>query len=321
MQFALPPRRSPQPLPLARPRMSSYRRKQLKSGAVFAFAVFLILFIHHLYASPFYTSPFLSAAASTSTSGVVIVTLLDHQLFSDAYLKKIIANREHYANYHGYTNFFASVSDYDEAVGDAPQSWAVVPAVRHAMATHPHAAYFFYLAPHALIMDPTKSLKSHLLGKGRLEELMMRDVPIVPPDSIIKTFSHQTEEDVDLIITQDKEDLNPWSFVLKSGDFARFFLDIWFDPLYRNYNFAKAETHGLDHIMQWHPTVLARTAVVPQRLLASFSSGSPGASLDGTYEDGDFVVQFRGCDVDNSRDCAREVEPYYKLWEKKVQGD
>jgi mannan polymerase II complex MNN11 subunit len=74
---------------------------------------------------------------------------------------------------------------------------------------------------------------------------MLKDVPIVPPDSIIKTFTHLQEKDVDLIITQDKEDLNPGSFILRNGEFARFFLDIWFDPLYRNYNFAKAEVHGL----------------------------------------------------------------------------
>lgn len=94
-------------------------------------------------------------------------------------------------------------------------------------------------------MNPTKSLKSHVLEKSKLEELMMKNAPIVPPDSIIKTFSHRDEKDIDLIITQDTEDLNPGSFILKSGDFARFFLDLWFDPLYRNYDFAKAETHGL----------------------------------------------------------------------------
>jgi mannan polymerase II complex MNN11 subunit len=77
--------------------MSSYRRKQLKSGAILAFAIFLFLFfLHHLYASPL---P--SVATSASTSGVVIVTLLDHQRFSEAYLKKIIANREDYAKRHG----------------------------------------------------------------------------------------------------------------------------------------------------------------------------------------------------------------------------
>lgn len=144
----------------------------------------------------------------------------------------------------GYTNFFASASDYEEAIGSAPRSWALIPAVRHAMAAHPEAAYFFHLSPHALIMNPATSLKSHLLDRSRLESLMLKDVPVVPPDSIIKTFALK-EKEVDLIITQDGEDLSPSSFVLKNGDFARFFLDLWFDPLFRSYNFAKAEIHGL----------------------------------------------------------------------------
>lgn len=94
-------------------------------------------------------------------------------------------------------------------------------------------------------MNPTQSLKSHLLDRSRLEPLMLKDIPVVPPDSIIKTFSHLKERDVDLILTQDSEDLSSGSFVLKNGDFARFFLDLWFDPLYRSYNFVKAEIHGL----------------------------------------------------------------------------
>ncbi|KAJ5700099.1 hypothetical protein N7536_003112 [Penicillium majusculum] len=318
MQFALPPRRSPHPVPLSRSsRMSSYRRKQLKSAAVLALAILsLIYLLRYLY-----FSASTSVVAPVGTSGVVIVTLLDRQRYSDSYLKKIVANREDYAKRHGYTNFFASASDYDEAVGDAPMSWAVAPAMRHAMATYPRSAYFFHLAANALIMNPTKSLKSHILEKGRLDDLLMRDVPIVPPDSIIKTFAYQEEKDVELIITQDSENLNPGSFILKNGEYARFFLDAWFDPLYRNYNFAKAETHGLDHIMQWHPTVLARAALVPQRILSSYSHGSPGASLDGTYKDGDLVIQFHGCEDTEGRDCAHELEPYYKIWEKKTQSD
>ena len=94
-------------------------------------------------------------------------------------------------------------------------------------------------------MNPTKSLKSHLLDRSRIESLMLKDLPVVPPDSIIKTFSHLKEKDIDFIVTQDGEDLNPSSFVLKNGDFARYLLDLWFDPLFRSYNFAKAEVHGL----------------------------------------------------------------------------
>lgn len=94
-------------------------------------------------------------------------------------------------------------------------------------------------------MNPSKSLKSHILEKSALESLMLKDVSVVPPDSIIKTFAHLKPSDIDLIISRDKEDLNPGSFVLRQGNFARFFLDLWFDPLFRRYNFAKAEVHAL----------------------------------------------------------------------------
>ncbi|KAK9855378.1 hypothetical protein MYU51_002863 [Penicillium brevicompactum] len=295
--------------------MPSYRRKQLKSIAVIASAILSLLYIlHHIYSAA-------SPSVTADPSSVVIVTLFDRQRLSESYVKKVVANREDYAKRHGYTNFFASVSDYEDAIGDAPRSWAIAPAVRHAIATHPGSDYFFHLSPHSLIMNPTKSLKSHILEKGKLEELMMKDAPVVPPDSIIKTFAHQKENDVDLIITQDKEDLNPGSFILKSGEFARFFLDMWFDPLYRGYNFAKAETHGLDHILQWHPTVLARTALVPQRTIGSYSKDSLRASSDGTYKEGDLVIQFRGCEFTEGRDCEREMEPYYKMWLKMTQSD
>ncbi|CAG7920871.1 unnamed protein product [Penicillium olsonii] len=313
MQFAVPPRRSP--LPIARSsRMPIYRKKQLKPIALLTFAIFSLLYIiHHTYT-------LIPTSVVVIPSGVVIVTLLDRQRLSESYISKIVANREDYARRHGYRNFFASVSDYDDAIGDAPKTWAIAPAVRHAMAKYPRSTYFFHLSPHSLIMNPTKSLKSHVLEKSKLEELMMKNAPIVPPDSIIKTFSHRDEKDIDLIITQDTEDLNPGSFILKSGDFARFFLDLWFDPLYRNYDFAKAETHGLDHILQWHPTVLARTALVPQRSISSYSKDSLRASPEGTYKDGDLVIQFRGCEMEG-RDCEKELEPYYNRWLGIIQTD
>lgn len=94
-------------------------------------------------------------------------------------------------------------------------------------------------------MNPELSLDSHLTGPKRLESLMLKDVPVVPPDSVIKTFSHLKGDKIDLILTQDEEGLCQGSFILRRGDWARFFLDTWFDPLYRSYNFQKAEGHAL----------------------------------------------------------------------------
>ncbi|KAJ6113950.1 hypothetical protein N7523_007267 [Penicillium sp. IBT 18751x] len=312
MQFAVPPRKS---VPGTRSsRIPLYRRKQLKTIAIIAFAILAILYLFSHFLSSSSTS-----VAPAATAGVVIVTLLDYERFSESYINKLVANREDYATRHGYSNFFASVSDYNEAFGDSPRSWALVPAMRHAMALNPTSKYFFHLNAHALIMNPALSLKSHLLERNKLESVMLKDVPVVPPDSIIRTFSHLKEKDVDLIVTQDSEDLNPGSFILKNGDFARYFLDLWFDPLFRSYNFAKAETHGLDHIMQWHPTVLSRTAVVPQRYINAFSD-STAASADGAYKDGDFIIRFPACEQSTTRDCP-ELEAYYKIWQKKTKTE
>lgn len=256
--------------------------------------------------------------------------------------RKLISSRT------GYVNFFANLSDYESSLDNAPRSWSVVPAVRHAMASHPHSKYFFHLDAHALFMNPTKSLESALLDNRRLESLMRKDVPVVPPDSIIKTFSHLQPQDIDLIVSTDNEDLSAGSFIVKQGEFARFFLDFWFDPLYRGYNFAKAEIHALvrdlpphnlwgmslhshdanclvfrlqDHIVQWHPTVLARLALIPQRVINAYSKDSSDAAIDGTYKDGDLVLRLFGCETDAKRNCEKEMEPYYHLWAKNLKKE
>lgn len=143
----------------------------------------------------------------------------------------------------GYTTFFPNAADYE--LNGAPLSWAVIPAMRHAMTVHPHSTYFFSLSANGLIMKPSLALTSHIMAPKRIESLMLKDKPVVPPDSVIKTFSHLKGHSVDLVLTQDGEGLCQGSFVLRQGEWAKYFLDSWFDPLYRTYNFQKAEGHAL----------------------------------------------------------------------------
>ena len=143
----------------------------------------------------------------------------------------------------GYGTLFAKVGDYD--LEGAPASWNKVVAVRHALTEYPEVRYVWYLDQDALIMNPALRVEEHVMGAARLEEAMIRDLPVVPPDSIIKTFAGLRADDVALAISQDKAGMAVGSFVLRNGDWARFFLDTWFDPLYRSYNFQKAELHTL----------------------------------------------------------------------------
>ena len=143
----------------------------------------------------------------------------------------------------GYGTFYPDMHDYD--VQGAPSSWARVPAMRHAMSLNPHTPYFFHLDQRALIMNRTLTVKDHIMDPSRLESLMLKDVPVVPPDSIIRTFSHLKPDHVDLVLTQDDDGLALGSMIMRRGPWADYFLDSWFDPIYRTYNFQNAEAHAL----------------------------------------------------------------------------
>lgn len=117
--------------------------------------------------------------------------------------------------------------------------------MRHAITKYPDCKYMWFLDQNALIMNPHLKVEDYVMGASKLEASMFKDLPVVPPDSIIKTFSHLKGDDVEFVLTQDKEGLSSTSFVIKNGEWAKFFLDTWFDPLYRSYNFQKAETHAL----------------------------------------------------------------------------
>ncbi|PGG98335.1 hypothetical protein AJ79_08902 [Helicocarpus griseus UAMH5409] len=316
MQFALPPRKPSHNPPFARPSHSSItRRRQLKAAAVLAIVIFTFFFlVSRLFSSSSsaISGPAAGEIVPSGATNVVIITVLDDEKYSDKYIQRIKQNREDYAQRHGYANFFASTREYLPYLNGAPRSWAIVPAVRHAYTLYPHASHFFHLSPHALIMNPSLSLASHILDKKRLDSLMIKDKPVVPPDSVIKTFSHLAAKDVDFIITQDAENLNPGSFILRRTEWAQYLLDAWFDPLYRSYNFAKAETHALDHIIQWHPTLLAKLALVPQRIMNGYTPESPSLMPDSLYNDGDFIVRFMGCDAPGAKkNCEQQMETYW----------
>ena len=127
----------------------------------------------------------------------------------------------------------------------SPFTWTKVVAMRHAMTKYPDATYIWFLDQDSFIMNPSLKVEEHVMKPAQLEALMIKDHPVVPPDSIIKTFTHLKGQDVDFVLTQDKDGLSTGSFIVRNGEWSEFFLETWFDPIYRSYNFQKAETHAL----------------------------------------------------------------------------
>lgn len=117
--------------------------------------------------------------------------------------------------------------------------------MRHAMTQFPDATYLWYVDIDTFIMNPRLSVEMDIMNPAKLEEKMIIDHPVVPPDSIIHTFKHLRGDDIDLVVTQDKDGLATSSFVLRNSEWSRYFVETWFDPIYRSYNFQKAELHAL----------------------------------------------------------------------------
>jgi len=168
-------------------------------------------------------------------------------------------------------------------------------------------------------MNPSLSLHAHILSPPRLESLMIPNRPVVPPDSVIKTLSTPHAPRIDLILTQPHRGLCHENFILRRGEWAKFFLDAWFDPLYRSYNFERAEGHALEHLIQWHATVLGRLALVPQRIMNSYTRTE---RAEERYGEGDLVAHFHGCDDKSAgRSCEEEVTPMYEHFVSAAQKD
>ncbi|KAI9726829.1 MAG: hypothetical protein M1828_000685 [Chrysothrix sp. TS-e1954] len=291
MHFALPPRKTSRPPPYAVSRASKFAPTRRARTRTIAWALGVFVLLGVLF-TVFRGGSEVKDVVPADTPSAVLVTVFDDGE-TDKYTQMIRENREQYARRQGYATFFPNITDYPLDEPPSPRSWAKIPAMRHAMTRFPHSTYFFYLDQHALFMRQDVSIEDQIMSPRRLKEIMIPEQPVVPPDSVIRTYKTLSPENVDFVISQDDEGLAQTSFIVRRGEWAKFFLDSWFDPLYRSYNFQRAEGHALEHLVQWHGTVLARMALVPQKLLNAYTKGSK----EQAYVEGDYIAHFHGCNI------------------------
>ncbi|KAJ4267285.1 putative alpha-1,6-mannosyltransferase mnn11 [Fusarium torreyae] len=313
MHFAYPPRKNSNPPPFGQrssqiPPILRRIRKSTLVLVLLGVIGFVYLLVGLGGETPYHEH------VPSGNPPVVVVTVFDNSQYSASYLESIRINREQYASRHGYEAMIVKATDYQ--TGKSPRSWAKIIAMRHALSKYPDATYVWFLDQNAYIMELDKTLEEQVMNPAKLESLMVKDWPIVPPDSIIRTFSHLKGEDAGLIISQDDAGLVTNSYVLKNGDWAKYFLETWMDPLYQSYNFQKAERHALEHIVQWHPTILSKLALVPQRTFASYGRNKEGNA----YRDGDFVTLMVDCTITGPTSCDK-LSHFYQQQLRSRYGD
>lgn len=149
-----------------------------------------------------------------------------------SYLQKVIENRTKYATQHGYQFVVKDLQKYPRAdLKAGAAGWTRLRVLREVLEEYPDSEWIWYLDQDAIIMDTKTSMFDHILDADRLDQLALRDTPIVPPDSVIRTLKATSADSIQFILSQDHQGLNTKSFLLRNGDFAKYLLDTWNEPV------------------------------------------------------------------------------------------
>lgn len=244
---------------------------------------------------------------------VVVVTDVDFEKYDKDHLTAIVQNRVDYAQARHYGIYVRWTQEFHPTLAEenTDRSWAKLLCVRAAMQAFPKTRHFWYIGQDLVIVNYEFDIVSKLLAHDKLEPLLLKDKPVVPPSGAIHTYKNIKPENVKFLITQDDRGLNTNSFIVENDLFGKTLMEFWADPLYRKYNnFPMKESSALMHILQWHPVILSKTGLIPQRTIASVHNGDP----EGGYQEGDLAVLLKDCDI--RKTCEAEFDSYWKKLHK-----
>src|SRR5271169_1316359 len=107
-------------------------------------------------------------------------------------------------------------------------------------------------------MNPSIPLHTHYLSSASLIARPLRDVPVFPPETTVRTLTlrNQPVSQISLILSHGGGILHTGSILLRRGDYANFVLDSWNDPLVRSYGFPGDDHEAFEHLVQYHDTIL-----------------------------------------------------------------
>lgn len=251
---------------------------------------------------------------------VVIVTIIDFENYSLDHIINTVQNRVDYAQRHNYGTYVRWAQEFLPQVQkqsmEASYEFIKPLAVRAAMNAFPYAKYFWFFDENGLIMQLDTSLQQQLLEPKVLDAAVLKSVPVFEKSNI-KTYKHFDAKTAKIIIPKTGAGkLDTSSFVVTPSIHGKAFLDYINDPLVRNYPWPSSFTSAIGHLLQWHPRILKRTAlVVPKTIASVYSPSAVKKQADDAerfnYMDGDFVITFTGCEA--SKTCEIELDKHYQL--------
>ncbi|CAN6651722.1 probable alpha-1,6-mannosyltransferase Mnn11p [Trichomonascus vanleenenianus] len=249
---------------------------------------------------------------------VILVVGLDDTYPKD-HLDNVIEDRLAYAKRHGLGLYIRFLNDFAKSAGEPDIEFAKLQLLREAMFSFRDSKWVWWLDQDAIIMNPQSNIVEDLLEPSKLDKYMIRDAAVVPPESVIHTYKRVPASQIKLIISQNDRGISSHSFVLRNDDlYGRMLVSYWLDPLQQSYHGFQSFTgfngqldSSITHMVQWHPAVLSRMALVKQKYLGSRPNDG-NVVKDQKFQFGDFVYMVR----DTNEVVAAAPESVANEWEK-----
>lgn len=245
----------------------------------------------------------------------VVVTLVDFENYELETLVGIVQNRVDYAQKHNYGVYIRWIQEFIPLLENQNlnESGSFVRGLimRAAMHAFPNAKRFIFIDDKSLITDFKLSVEANILNSNILDVATLRDTPLFP-SSAIRTYSNIDFSKVSIILPHDRNNvISTSTFIISNDIYSKAFIEYINDPLIKNFEWDNL-SHCIGHILQMHPQLLGKTAMVRSKLISSeydplFLKGDRPDSIH--YTEGDFIANFPFCKASNT--CDKDITSLY----------
>jgi hypothetical protein len=253
---------------------------------------------------------------SFSKKKVVMVTGSSgtNSMLGMPHIKEMIyENRKTYAERHGYDFVWANMTSYN-LPGSAPIYWNKIAVLKEAFARHPDAEWVWWMDMESIIMNMTLSIYDHVLSREGMARNILLDHEMNGAGGGKTGFSTPASykhDDINFVISQDSWGVDVGSLLIRRGDWSKWLLDLWLEPLYSSQNWVFPEQDAWRHMWQYQDLVHGHVAIMDQRSMNAYPAFN---QLGEHWQPGDHVIHFAGCDGDAS--CMEQWNKYWIMREK-----
>ncbi|CAL9731794.1 probable alpha-1,6-mannosyltransferase Mnn11p [Monosporozyma unispora] len=245
----------------------------------------------------------------------VVVTLIDFENYELDTLVSIVQNRVDYAQKHNYGVYIRWIQEFIPLLENQnlneSGSFAKSLIMRAAMHAFPNAKRFIFIDDTSLITDFKLSVENNIMNSNILDMASLKDTP-VSPNSAIRTYNNLDFSKVSIVFPHNQnDDISTSTFIISNDIYSRAFIEYINDPLIKNFEWENL-AHCIGHILQWHPEILAKTAMVHSKFISSsYDPNFLKTEKPDTvhYTEGDFIATFPYCKDINS--CNKDITSLY----------